>query len=125
MARSNINVTAVRAPVDGVLEEISKLSRELVTLGRSEFVVPVSEYEKMPYAELLELVGNLSKEVIRAKRSKARGGESRVKEKTIKNEIRVIGNETIRLNSGNIRNAVILSEILGPPLSKRTRKPMF
>lgn len=124
MARSNINVTAVRAPVDGVLEEISKLSRELVTLGRSEFVVPVSEYEKMPYAELLELVGNLSKEVIRAKRSKARGGESRVKEKTIKNEIK-IGNETIRLNSGNIRNAVILSEILGPPLSKRTRKPMF
>ena len=109
-------------PTDELLEEISRLNEELVWLGRSEFVAALTDYEKMPYVELLNLIGKLSNEVTRARSRRSRSAESsaKEKEKTIKNK-----NKNIRLNSGNVRNAVILSEILGPPLSKRASRPMY
>lgn len=101
-----------------LLNEIYGLQKELNRLGRTDIRLSVERFRGRPYAELLDEIKYLHSQIVEAKRPKPRRKTGKKKEETA-------GKDIIKLNSGNIRNAVILSEILGSPLSKRANKPMY
>lgn len=99
-------------PAEGIIEEILKLRYELKRLGRTDINTSAERLKGRSYAELIDEIKYLNGQIAEARKARPRSGTAQKKTAAAEKGV-------IRLNSKNIRDAVILSEILGKPLSKR------